>query len=142
MKDFRLDNLVLSQFKPGTYAFDFILDTAYFQAIEKTELLGGNVQVQAQLSVREQDYDIHLKLKGQVQVTCDRCLEPMTIEVENEEVIEDEEQQTIDLFWLAYETVTINLPLVHCHPDGGCNPEMAALLQTHLRSIEEEPEEI
>lgn len=141
MKDFRLDNLVLSQFKAGTYEFDYVLDTAYFQSVEKSEVLDGNVAVHSQLTIGEDDYRLRMTLKGQVYVTCDRCLEPMVIPVECEEMIEDEEQ-TLDLLWTAYETVTINLPMVHCHPDGGCNPEMAALLQSHLRSTEEEPEEI
>ena len=38
----------------------------------------------------------------------------------------------IDLSWLAYELIIVNLPLVHSHQDGGCNPEMDALLQDHL----------
>ena len=42
---------------------------------------------------------------------------------------EDEQTNTLDLSWLAYETITINLPLVHSHPDGECTPDMQQLLQ-------------
>ena len=142
MKDYRLDHLILSQFKEGLYEFDFALDTSYFQAVEKTELLGGNVQAHAQLTIRHQDYSLRMTLNGEVQVACDRCLEPMTIPVQHDEVVETDQEPTIDLLWLAYEIVIVNLPTVHCHPEGGCNPEMAALLQSHLSSTEEEPEDI
>ena len=79
MKDFRLDNLVLSQFKAGTYEFDYVLDTAYFQSVEKSEVLDGNVAVHSQLTIGEDSYRLRMTLKGQVYVTCDRCLEPMVI---------------------------------------------------------------
>ncbi len=137
-----MDHLILSQFKEGLYEFDFALDTSYFQAVEKTELLGGNVQAHAQLTIRHQDYSLRMTLNGEVQVACDRCLEPMTIPVQHDEVVETDQEPTIDLLWLAYEIVIVNLPTVHCHPEGGCNPEMAALLQSHLSSTEEEPEDI
>ena len=42
---------------------------------------------------------------------------------------EDEQTDTLDLRWLAYEMITINLPLVHSHPDGECIPDMQNLLQ-------------
>ena len=44
----------------------------------------------------------------------------------------DEDTKTLDLEWLAYELVIVNLPLVHSHQPGGCNPQMDALLQSHL----------
>ena len=141
MKDYRLDNLMLNRFEEGRYEFDFVLDTPYIQAVEKTELLGGDVSAHALLTVRQDGCEIALSVEGQVQAACDRCLEPMTIDVRADERIEPE-GQTVDLLWLAYETVIVSLPMVHCHPVGGCNPQMAALLQSHLRSAEEEPEEI
>ncbi len=141
MKDYRLDNLALDQFKEGLYDFDFVLETPYIQSVEKTELLGGNIRAHAQLTIRHDSSMLRMKVHGQVEVACDRCLDPMTVGVDGEDTIELE-QQTIDLLWLAYEISVVNLPMVHCHPDGGCNPEMVALLQNHLRNTEEEPEEI
>ena len=42
---------------------------------------------------------------------------------------EDEQSDELDLSWLAYETITINLPMVHSHPEGECIPDMQQLLQ-------------
>ncbi len=134
----------LNALEIGHYDYRFELDNTYFSTIEKTELLGGKVEVNAQLDLRADDYDLSLTIYGKVQVTCDRCLDPVDIEVDNTEDMAPllGEVEAIDLDWLAYEQIIVNLPLVHCHPEGGCNPEMAALLQNHLCSTPEEPDAI
>ena len=124
--------IVLSELEQGKHTFAFELDSTYFQGIEKSEILGGNVHVEAELRLRESDYDLHLKAQGIVQLTCDRCLGAMDYAVDVEDTIqsdEDEQSDELDLSWLAYETITINLPLVHSHPDGECIPDMQQLLQ-------------
>jgi len=124
----------LDALEVGEHLFDFQLDDAYFKTIEKSELLGGKVCVHARLNLRETDFDLQVSVRGKVQVTCDRCLDPMDIDVDATEDEWDWEEavRTIDLAWLAYELIIVNLPLVHSHQRGGCNPMMAALLQDHL----------
>ena len=126
--------VALDSLELGAHVFDFQLDDAYFSEIENSELLGGQVKVEAHLNLREYDFDLDIAVKGLVQVTCDRCLDEMdvAIDVEENEWEWDEEPKLIDLSWLAYELIIVNLPLVHSHQDGGCNPEMDALLQDHL----------
>ena len=126
--------VALDSMELGAHVFDFQLDDAYFSEIENSELLGGQVKVEAHLNLREYDFDLDIAVKGLVQVTCDRCLDEMdvAIDVEENEWEWDEEPKLIDLSWLAYELIIVNLPLVHSHQDGGCNPEMDALLQDHL----------
>lgn len=127
----------------GEHLFDFQLDDAFFHAIEKSEVLGGQVNVQARLNLREEDFDLQIAVDGVVQVTCDRCLDPMDIPVhaeENDWEWDEEPVTCLDLEWLAYELIVVNLPLVHSHQPGGCNPQMAALLQDHLcTSLEDDP---
>ena len=118
----------------GEHLFDFQLDSSYFSAIENSELLGGMVDVKARLDLRKDDFSVDVDILGQVQVTCDRCLDAMNVEVDvyEEELEFEEDTKQIDLAWLAYELIIVNLPLVHSHQEGGCNPEMDALLQNHL----------
>lgn len=134
--------VALDSMELGAHVFDFQLDDAYFSEIENSELLGGQVKVEAHLNLREYDFDLDIAVKGLVQVTCDRCLDEMdvAIDVEENEWEWDEEPKLIDLSWLAYELIIVNLPLVHSHQDGGCNPEMDALLQDHLCAEVEEDE--
>ena len=134
--------VALDSLELGVHVFDFQLDNAYFSEIENSELLGGEVKVEAQLNLREYDFDLDIAVKGLVQVTCDRCLDEMDVVVDAEESEWewDDEPKLIDLSWLAYELIIVNLPLVHSHQDGGCNPEMDALLQDHLCTDVEEDE--
>ena len=128
----------------GEHVFDFQLNNDYFCSIDNSELLGGEARVHAELMLRERDFDLSIDVEGQVQVTCDRCLDAMDVDVDvYEDAWEwDEEPKKIDLSWLAYELIVVNLPLVHSHQDGGCNSEMDALLQDHLCTTLDDEEDI
>ena len=130
----------LKRLEIGTHRFDFQIDDAFFASLEKTEILGGKIDCTATLNLREDYYTLTIAVQGTVQVVCDRCLDPMNIDINDEQTIESVEEEeslnaplsTLNLSWLAYEIVSINIPLVHCHPTGGCNPQMDLLLQSHL----------
>ena len=132
----------LDSLEIGEHLFDFQLDKSYFSAIENSELLGGAVDVKVRLILHENEFVLDLDIVGQVQVTCDRCLDAMDIDVDiyEEDMELEEDAQQLDLAWLAYELIIVNLPLVHSHQDGGCNPEMDALLQDHLCTALDEEE--
>ena len=132
----------------GKHEFRFVLDDAWFRTLEKTEVLAGKADVHASLVTGGEQARsgsmLSVDVKGTVQVTCDRCLEPMDVAVDaaDEMLLEPEDEKNgVDLAWMAYEILSVNLPLVHCHPAGGCNPAMDALLHDHLCSTLEEPEE-
>jgi uncharacterized metal-binding protein YceD (DUF177 family) len=134
--------VLLDKLEMGEHLFDFQLDNSYFSTIENSELLGGTVDVKVRLILHEEDFAVDMDIVGQVQVTCDRCLDSMDVDVdiyEEEMELEDDPKQ-LDLAWLAYELIIVNLPLVHSHQDGGCNPEMDALLQDHLCTALDEEE--
>lgn len=139
-----MDNLInLDKLEVGSYQFDYQLDSTFFQGIDKSEIIGGEVACKADLALRERDFDLTISVSGTVQVTCDRCLDSMDISVdETEQMDVEEDAKLLDLNWLAYELIVVNLPLVHRHPDGECNPEMEKLLQSHLCSTVEDPEEL
>ena len=127
----------------GTHEFDIQLDDAFFEGLEKSEILRGKVDCKATLNLREEDYQLNMAVRGTVFVVCDRCLDPMPLEIDDEQEIwsEDEEDSDdrgsmtndqLDITWLAYEIVTINIPIVHCHQPGECNAQMELLLHDHL----------
>ena len=133
----------------GTHHFDFQLDNAFFESLEKSEILRGQVDCKATLNLREEDYQLNIAVHGTVFVVCDRCLDPMALEIDDEQEIfsEDEENdqmvndKMVNLQWLAYEIVSINIPIVHSHQAGECNKQMELLLHDHLCD-EPEPDEI
>ena len=134
--------VVLDQLAVGRYESAFVLDSDYLASQEATELLGGHVEARVELTLREDDFSLVMQVRGRVQVACDRCLEPVDVDIEASEPMEvEEDARELDLQWLAYELIIVNLPLTHSHPEGECNPQMQALLQTHLCSAApEEPE--
>ncbi len=139
----------------GSHSFDIQLDDEFFASLEKTEILHGNVSATVTLNLREEDYQLNIAVHGTVFVVCDRCLDPMPLEIDDEqeifsedEVVPDETGKAIDgkgtsldLSWLAYEIVSVNIPLVHSHQEGECNKQMELLLHNHLCD-EPEPDEI
>ena len=134
----------------GTHSFDIRLDDDFFASLEKSEVLSGQISATATLNLREEDYQLNIAVHGTVFVVCDRCLDPMPLDINDEQEIfsEDEEEVNdqspmtnyqLDLTWLAYEIVSINIPLVHSHQPGECNKQMELLLHDHLCD-EPEPE--
>ena len=149
MSDQNHNIIDLKRLPIGIHTFDFTLDDEFFKSVEKTEIQGGNVVAKATLNLREEDYQLNMAVQGTVFVVCDRCLDPMPIEIEDEqdiwsadEEMSDDKSQlsNIDLSWLAYEIVSINIPLVHSHQPGECNKQMELLLHDHLCD-EPEPED-
>ena len=134
----------LTRLSIGTHSFDIQLDDDFFSSLEKSEILNGTVTGRATLNLREEDYQLNIAVHGTVFVVCDRCLDPMPLDINDEQEIfsDDEEDPTengkcpngkcLDLSWLAYEIVSINIPLVHSHQPGECNPQMELLLHNHL----------
>jgi len=134
----------------GSHSFDFQLDDDFFEQLEKSEILRGDVTCKATLNLREEDYQLSIAVRGTVFVVCDRCLDPMPIEIDDEQEIFSEDEETndqmvnaqmVNLSWLAYEIVSINIPIVHSHQPGECNKQMELLLHDHL-CAEPEPDEI
>ena len=129
----------------GTHSFDIQLNDEFFASLEKSEILSGNVSATATLNLREEDYQLNIAVHGTVFVVCDRCLDPMSLDINDEqeifsvdEVVPDSQ---LDLSWLAYEIVSINIPLVHSHQPGECNKQMELLLHDHLCDEPEDPKD-
>jgi uncharacterized metal-binding protein YceD (DUF177 family) len=65
----------------------------------------------------------------------------MPIDIDDEQTIESIEEEdeeytgnskSLNLQWLVYEIVSINIPIVHSHQAGECNKQMELLLHDHL----------
>ena len=126
----------LSRLPIGTHSFDIQLNNDFFAALEKSEILSGDVAAKVTLNLREEDYRLTISVHGTVFVVCDRCLDPMPLDIDAHDELMNEEpiapNDEIDLSWLAYEIVSINIPIVHCHQPGECNAQMELLLHDHL----------
>lgn len=145
----------LGKLSQGRHEMEYQLDDAFFEKLDQEEVLGGDVLAKLSVNADVDTFQLHFSVKGNVNVTCDRCLDPVTEQVEaeddlliklaNEDGEDDDcvylnaERPLFNLGWLFYEVVSVSLPIVCRHQPGECNPEMEKLLQAHLcTTIEDE----
>ena len=150
-KDILLD---LNTLALGQQVLEYTLDDAFFAGLDQDEILGGACKAIVEVNARETSVSLKIGITGVARVTCDRCLDPMEINlepIEDQEVLklaaedgEDdnaiyvaESHPVYDLGWLLYELIAVRLPVVHCHAEGECNPEMAAILGQMSVEVEE-----
>lgn len=131
------------------------LGNDFFESLDQSEIMGGQVFVNLQIKESAKGfYTATLDIKGKVVVECDRCLDPLTIEVSNHDRINikdgkpedsdpadtlyaDPTKQDIDLSWIVYELAETALPIQRTHPAGQCNPEVTRFILNEESSSEE-----
>ena len=114
--------------------FRAVLDDAFFSSLDQQEIAKGRVE--ADITVQrtsEETFDVVCRLRGEVEVPCTYCLEPMTLPIEAEETLkvrfgDDGETLTVlwhkgllDLSWPLYEMTALAVPIRHVHPE--CDSE-------------------
>ncbi len=129
------------------YSLTQQLDDTFFALVKGEEVQQGSVVADVQIRPVEQAFDLNIKVEGEVQLTCDRCLDAYMQPVAatqhlvitlGDDFEEDEhtmtipvEQSEIDLSWLIYELIVLALPFRHVHAPGNCNPAMMSVLEAH-----------
>jgi uncharacterized metal-binding protein YceD (DUF177 family) len=121
------------------------LDDSYFGSLEGSQLQHGSVHVSGSIRKAVGFYELLLRSEGTVQVTCDRCLDPMDQAIEadlrlivklgtedtgsDETITVDEAHAELDTAWLIYESIALAVPIQHVHQPGDCNDAMMRKLQ-------------
>ena len=143
--------IAFSGLSSGTHVFDFQIDDKFFELVDDKEISGGKVSALVTMAKEERMMDLHLDISGKVKVSCDRCNEPMDVEVKgNERLIiklgdhyyeESEDVQVIpdtahkfDLGPFLYEYIHLLLPIRRVHPEdekgnSQCDPEIIEKLK-------------
>ncbi len=141
--------LQLKSLEKGTYSYNYHLDKAFFEAIRGNEVNDGNVDVELNVTRQAHVIEIEISYSGTIETTCDRCLDPLNIDVDNQETVyvkfgeeyseEDnnlfiipEDEGIFDISWLLYELLAIEIPICHTHATlEECNAEMIEVLKKH-----------
>ncbi|MEY4595404.1 MAG: hypothetical protein RIQ47_1814 [Bacteroidota bacterium] len=146
----------------GEHEFEFEVDDTFFQQFENSILQHGKIDVLVVLEKKSNMLLLDFTLQGEVTVTCDRCLDNMTLEMEgytelivklgdhSEEEAEDvimipATEHQLDLAQYIYECISVMVPMRNVHPDDDegnstCNPEIIREIEKHQHS--EAPGEI
>ncbi len=130
--------------KEGDYSFDFAVDGALFALYEGCEVLGGDCQVTIEMQRSETMLKLDVDITGSVDVECDRCLDPCSVEVDycaplvvkfsDDEALFGESDgevmwlpkatTSVDMTHYIYESIILSLPYQRVHAEGECNEEM------------------
>jgi uncharacterized metal-binding protein YceD (DUF177 family) len=143
-ESFKID---LKDLKEPKTVLEYNLSNSYFETINSPEVKKGVVRVV--LSIRKTDifFELLFNAEGTIQIACDHCLDEMDQNIKSEtrlvvkygdEYSEEDDIVTIpedegilDVTWLIYEFIALNIPIKHVHAPGKCNREMLALIEKH-----------
>ena len=121
----------VSELVSGSFELKAHADGKFFDEFENTDILDASVDVEARILKSRTEFEVHVHATGTVTVSCDRCLGDLVIPVD----VEDGEKLTLcegatqlDLSQTVYDFVCTSLPMVHCHPEGECDPQTVRFL--------------
>ncbi len=117
------------------YAYQ--LDTAFYESVDDSRVTGGEVEARVLVVPKGDVFVLHFAIKGCVVVSCDRCLDDVEIDIENEDewlvkfgeenidegddiVTVSQREGIIDVQWHLYELTELSLPMQCVHAEGDC----------------------
>ncbi len=137
----------------GNHDFSFELDQQFFVSFKHPDIDNGNVQAEVILEKKHGLLSLRFNLVGEVEVICDRCLDPFMAgisttqlifvkpgespdEAEDDVLVIGKDDHEIEVGQYLYEFIILALPVKRIHPadnEGkpGCNPEMLEKLDAH-----------
>lgn len=148
-------SIQLAGLKNGSNEFKYELGDVFFAEMGGEKILGGDVKAVVNIEKTGSQMRANVLIEGVVKTTCDRCLEEMEVEIENQEEFgvrvggetsyEDEQMITIaeddGMLQMAermYEMCVVAMPIVCTHKEGECNEKMIEILEAHSVSNNEE----
>ncbi|MEZ4935860.1 MAG: DUF177 domain-containing protein [Saprospiraceae bacterium] len=150
-------SIPVSGLSNGLHGYEFSIDKDFFDAFEESPIEEGSVQVHFDFDKREDMYVLLFSFEGEVQVTCDRCLDPFSLPIEDRQSLlvkfDDEPWEDADVVFIQkgtqmlnvakyiYEFINLAVPMTKTHDDAGedCNPDMLKYLEQPEEEEAEEP---
>lgn len=132
----------------GNHIYEFDINKKFFLEFESSEISNGECKVIIKAEKANNSLDLYVNIKGDVEVTCDRCLDVFYIPIEFDGALtvkfsEDVESGEIDcgeielgealdsdIFWqnstdpyidlshYIYESICLSLPYQRIHPQN------------------------
>ena len=146
MQSKNLLNINLAHAAEAAKRLDIELTDRFFADLEQEEISGGDIHAEIFVKASAGDiFTVKIALKGQVRVACDRCLDPLTLNVDTSDTlkIKDAEPEDCDaddllyldagnpcydLSWVTYEIIETSLPMQRVHVAGECNKEVVSYI--------------
>lgn len=116
-----------------TVSYRWQADNDFFSAVQGSEIKQGLLDVALRVKRTSGAYELEFQLQGEVEVTCDRCLESMSQPIDalctlrvvmGDDFVDDgdvvtipEREGVINVAWNIYEFAALQIPLRHVHPN-------------------------
>lgn len=142
----------------GTIECEWQLGHEFFVDVQSTEIQTGTLSVRLSVKPVGGAFKMHFCIEGEVEVLCDRCLEPMTLPIAvdtaltakwGNEYDDDGEVITIpegvgevNVAWNIYEFVALEVPMRHVHPNGECYGQGEQLFEQYGAKEPEADDEV
>ena len=131
-----LYNISLRDVPTDGTALTWHLGDSFFEALDQHEIEHASLDATLRVRQKAGAYELDITMVGDVEIPCNRCLEPMTQPINTEatlivklgEEYDDDgdiitvpaDKAEVDLTWNLYEIVVLGIPIQHSHPDGQC----------------------
>ena len=108
---------------------DWKADREFFESFGNPDILDANLDVAVDVLRHGITVDVECSISGTVTVPCDRCLEPLQLEIETGfDEVYTPEGGDLDLSQDIYDYVCTALPIQRVHDEADCNPETIKFL--------------
>ncbi len=126
-------SIPISGLSNGMHTYNYLIDENFFDCFEASIIKSGMLKVRLDLDKRPGIYELDFEIEGVVKTECDRCLEPMHLEIKSAERVlvkvgtgvSDEiavmyispEAEKLDVAPLIYQFIHLALPMTVTHDD-------------------------
>lgn len=135
----------------GVHTLHFTCRADFFARMECVDVADADIDVSLRIECRHDAFAMSFHTSGWVDTPCDRCLEPVRIDIcedypltvrygadyddstDGVLVIPDSEPD-LDVAPIIRDNVLLALPIRRVHPDGECDPEASRVLCDHSAS--------
>lgn len=156
MQSENLLNINLAHAAEAAKRLSIELSDRFFADLGQEEISGGDIHVDIMVKASADNiYNVDIHINGYVTVACDRCLDPLNIDVKTSDTIKVKDGEptdsdavdmlytegatpNIDLSWQIYEIVETSLPMQRVHKEGECNSEVTSYI---IREVDDEDED-
>ncbi|MCK5820902.1 MAG: DUF177 domain-containing protein [Bacteroidales bacterium] len=146
-------------FEIGVHEMVFDVNDSFFVFFEDSEVSRGQVEISVIMTKSERQMQFDLHLSGEVEVVCDRCLDPFSQPIDSRFTMvgkfgDGNSEDELDVIWIPrgdheldlagyiYEYIILSLPIKKVHPDNedgqsACNPDMLDKLSEIVLIVDE-----
>ncbi len=141
--------------KQGTHLFEYDVDTMFFEEFECFDYEKVAFKVNLEFKKQSTMMLLNFDISGEFTVPCDRCLDPVEVDVFAEEKLivkfgDEMHQETEEILILKdnafeinvapiiYEFITVNIPQKRVHFEGLCNQDLIDELDKFEHKEEQE----